>query len=167
MECNAWSTARDTGVQMCCMNNAWDHSHCFSCLTLQCLGSHASRPCSLEGTLTPLLVSHAWQIVHVHDTHSPENRAEHYCKLPVLVLVRMLQKCFCLLQHIGITLQSNSSTNWFKGHYQHPNTYFQLPLQMAAERESARYLANGMLQLQHIHTQEQGFAPYLHIAIPY
>ncbi|KAL3149709.1 hypothetical protein ABBQ38_013538 [Trebouxia sp. C0009 RCD-2024] len=45
-------------------------------------------------------------------------------------------------QHISITLQSNSSINWFKGHYQHPNTYFQLPLQMAAERESARYLAN-------------------------
>ncbi|DBB06884.1 TPA: hypothetical protein ACH3X3_009543 [Trebouxia sp. C0006] len=46
-------------------------------------------------------------------------------------------------QHISFTLQSNSSTNWFKGHYQNPNTYFQLPLQMAAERETARHLANG------------------------
>jgi hypothetical protein len=48
-----------------------------------------------------------------------------------------------MLQHISFTLQSNSSTNWFKGHYQDPNTYFQLPLQMAAERETARRLANG------------------------
>ena len=55
----------------------------------------------------------------------------------------MSKSLSCLLQHISITLQSNSSINWFKGHYQHPNTYFQLPLQMAAERESARYLANG------------------------
>ncbi|DBA85756.1 TPA: hypothetical protein ACH3X1_005317 [Trebouxia sp. C0004] len=46
-------------------------------------------------------------------------------------------------QHISFTLQSNSSTNWFKGHYQNPNTYFQLPLQMAVERETARHLANG------------------------
>lgn len=48
-----------------------------------------------------------------------------------------------MLQHISFTLQSNSSTNWFKGHYQNPTTYFQLPLQMAAERETARHLANG------------------------
>ncbi len=48
-----------------------------------------------------------------------------------------------MLQHISFALQSNSSTNWFKGHYQNPNTYFQLPVQMAAERETARHLANG------------------------
>ncbi|DBA88907.1 TPA: hypothetical protein ACH3X2_000146 [Trebouxia sp. C0005] len=46
-------------------------------------------------------------------------------------------------QHISFTLQTNSSTNWFKGHYQNPNIYIQLPLQMAAERETARHLANG------------------------
>ncbi len=59
-----------------------------------------------------------------------------------------------ILQHISFTLQSNSSTNWFKGHYQNPNTYFQLPLQMAAERETARHLANGESsthpRLQHV-----------------
>jgi len=48
-----------------------------------------------------------------------------------------------VLQHVSFSLQSNSSTDWFKGHYQHPNTYLQLPLQMAAERETARHLANG------------------------
>lgn len=59
-------------------------------------------------------------------------------------LATSLQPCLVVvLQHISFTLQSNSSTNWFKGHYQNPNTYFQLPLQMAAERETARHLANG------------------------
>ena len=55
----------------------------------------------------------------------------------------MQTACSCLLQRISFTLQSNSSINWFKGHYQHPNTYMQLPLQMAAEREIARYLSSG------------------------
>ena len=50
----------------------------------------------------------------------------------------------CWLQHISFVLQSNTSANWFKGQYQNPNTYCQLPLQMAVERETARYLANSM-----------------------
>ena len=80
----------------------------------------------------------------------------------------MLAECLCLLQRISVTLQSNSSINWFKGHYQHPNTYFQLPLQMAAERESARYLANGTLQLQHIHMHKQAVQslPYTWPCLP-
>lgn len=51
---------------------------------------------------------------------------------------------YLLLQHISYVLQSNTSANWFKGHYQNPNTYYQVPLQLAAERATARYLTNGM-----------------------
>ena len=35
------------------------------------------------------------------------------------------------------------STQWFKGKYQNPNTYIQLPLQSATEREITRLLATG------------------------
>lgn len=50
-----------------------------------------------------------------------------------------------MLQHISYVLQSNTSANWFKGHYQNPSTYYQLPLQVAAERATAHFLANGSL----------------------
>ncbi|KAK9864302.1 hypothetical protein WJX84_009142 [Apatococcus fuscideae] len=44
-------------------------------------------------------------------------------------------------QGISYTLQTNSTTQWFKGKYQNPNTYIQLPLQSATEREITRLLA--------------------------
>jgi hypothetical protein len=43
-------------------------------------------------------------------------------------------------RQLGFAIQTNSSVQWFKGGYQHPNTYVQLPLQVAVEREVARYL---------------------------
>lgn len=75
------------------------------------------------------------------------NTYNHVLCLVFAALSHPKQAChvFVVLQHISFTLQSNSTTNWFKGHYQNPNTYFQLPLQMAAERETARHLANGEL----------------------
>ncbi|KAI3423876.1 hypothetical protein D9Q98_009710 [Chlorella vulgaris] len=42
---------------------------------------------------------------------------------------------------LGFTVQTNSSVQWFKGSYQHPNTYIQLPLQVAVEREVVRYMS--------------------------
>ncbi|KAK9831648.1 hypothetical protein WJX74_004219 [Apatococcus lobatus] len=45
-------------------------------------------------------------------------------------------------QIVAYTLQTNSTTQWFKGKYLNPNTYIQLPLQNAAEREIARSLAS-------------------------
>ncbi|KAL4434281.1 hypothetical protein ABPG75_000722 [Micractinium tetrahymenae] len=41
---------------------------------------------------------------------------------------------------LTFSIQTNSSVQWFKGRYQHPNTYIQLPLQVAVEREIARHL---------------------------
>lgn len=39
---------------------------------------------------------------------------------------------------IDFTLQTNSSVKAFKGQFQHPNFFFQIPLQMAVEREIVR-----------------------------
>lgn len=39
---------------------------------------------------------------------------------------------------IDFTLQTNSTIKFFKGQFQHPNFFFQLPLQMAVEREIVR-----------------------------
>ncbi|CAG9464789.1 unnamed protein product [Pedinophyceae sp. YPF-701] len=43
------------------------------------------------------------------------------------------------VQDVGFVVQTNSTTQWFKGQFQHPNSYAQLPLQLAAE--SALYRA--------------------------
>lgn len=42
---------------------------------------------------------------------------------------------------VGFEVQTNSSVQWFKGNYQNPNTYIQMPLQAAVEREIVRLLA--------------------------
>ncbi|GMH33239.1 hypothetical protein BSKO_01073 [Bryopsis sp. KO-2023] len=39
---------------------------------------------------------------------------------------------------IDFTLQTNSTVKFFKGNFQHPNFFFQVPLQMAVEREIVR-----------------------------
>lgn len=41
---------------------------------------------------------------------------------------------------LDFIIQTNTTLQFFKGHFQHPNTYIQLPLQMAIEREATRYL---------------------------
>ncbi|KFM28559.1 ABC transporter A family member 2 [Auxenochlorella protothecoides] len=41
-------------------------------------------------------------------------------------------------RNVAFTIQVNSSVQWFKGDWQHPNTYVQLPLQAAVERELVR-----------------------------
>jgi ABC-type multidrug transport system ATPase subunit len=48
---------------------------------------------------------------------------------------------------ISFSLQTNSSVQWFKGQWQDPNTYIQLPLQVAVEREIARIMTGGNVQL--------------------
>lgn len=40
---------------------------------------------------------------------------------------------------IGFVLQSNSTVKYFRNRFEDPNFYYQVPLQVAAERESARY----------------------------
>ncbi|GFR51512.1 hypothetical protein Agub_g13927, partial [Astrephomene gubernaculifera] len=46
----------------------------------------------------------------------------------------------------GFILQTNTTVKYFKGKYQHPNKFVQLPLQVAVHREIARYqLANSGL----------------------
>jgi len=44
--------------------------------------------------------------------------------------------------NIGFSIQTNSSVQWFKGKFQDPNLYVQLPLQVAIEREASKILAN-------------------------
>ena len=39
---------------------------------------------------------------------------------------------------LSFTIQTNSSVQWFKGVYQDPVLYVQLPLQVAVQREAAR-----------------------------
>lgn len=43
---------------------------------------------------------------------------------------------------IGFSIQTNSSVQWFKGKFQDPNLYVQLPLQVAIEREVSTLLSN-------------------------
>ncbi len=45
----------------------------------------------------------------------------------------------------GFLLQTNTTVKYFKGTYQNPNFFVQLPLQSAVQREIARYL---MLQVR-------------------
>ena len=45
-------------------------------------------------------------------------------------------------QSIGFAVQTNSSVQWFKGKFQDPNLYAQLPVQAAVEREIVRALAD-------------------------
>jgi hypothetical protein len=42
-------------------------------------------------------------------------------------------------RQLGFIVQTNSSVQWFKGKYQDPNTYIQLPLQVTVEREVVRH----------------------------
>ena len=42
---------------------------------------------------------------------------------------------------VGFSVMSNSSIQWFKGHFQDPNLYAQLPVQSAIEREIFKLLA--------------------------
>ena len=44
-------------------------------------------------------------------------------------------------ESIGFSVQTNSSVQWFKGKFQDPNMYAQLPVQVAVEREIVRALA--------------------------
>lgn len=44
---------------------------------------------------------------------------------------------------MSFSLQTNTSVQWFKGEWQDPNTYVQLPLQVAVEREITRVLTGG------------------------
>ncbi|KAK9828716.1 hypothetical protein WJX72_001692 [[Myrmecia] bisecta] len=60
---------------------------------------------------------------------------------------------------INFVVQTNSTVQWFKGAFQNPNTYVQLPLQMAVEREVSRYLT-GDTQL----VWDVGFTPFPHPA---
>ena len=43
-------------------------------------------------------------------------------------------------ENIGFSVQTNSSVQWFKGQFQDPNLYAQLPVQVAVEREIVRYV---------------------------
>lgn len=43
---------------------------------------------------------------------------------------------------IDFTLQTNSSVKFWRGEFRDPNTYVQVPLQVATEREIVRYLGN-------------------------
>jgi hypothetical protein len=44
-------------------------------------------------------------------------------------------------QSIGFAVQTNTSVQWFKGTFQDPNLYIQLPVQVAVERELVRLLS--------------------------
>lgn len=43
-------------------------------------------------------------------------------------------------ESIGFSIQTNSSVQWFKGKFQDPNLYAELPVQVAVEREIVRTL---------------------------
>lgn len=45
---------------------------------------------------------------------------------------------------IGYGVQTNSTTLSSRGHYENPTMAFQIPLQLAAEREISRYLIRGI-----------------------
>jgi hypothetical protein len=46
-------------------------------------------------------------------------------------------------QHIGFSVQTNTSVQWFKGNFQDPNLYAALPVQAAVHREIARHIMGG------------------------
>lgn len=60
-------------------------------------------------------------------------------------------------QSIGFAVQTNTTVQWFKGTFQDPNLYIQLPLQTAVERELVRHISQkrelawnvGVVQLPH------------------
>lgn len=46
-------------------------------------------------------------------------------------------------QHIGFSVQTNTSVQWFKGRFQDPNLYAALPVQAAVQREITKQLMGG------------------------
>ncbi|KAL4424942.1 hypothetical protein ABPG77_009671 [Micractinium sp. CCAP 211/92] len=63
---------------------------------------------------------------------------------------------------LTFSIQTNSSVQWFKGRYQHPNTYIQLPLQVAVEREVARRMTGNASLRQAEPCWDVGLAQFPH-----
>lgn len=67
---------------------------------------------------------------------------------------------------IDFTLQTNSSIKFFKGVFQHPNFFFQLPIQTAVEREIVRHhlTQSGKKEVAENLSWEVGYKEYPHPA---
>ena len=55
------------------------------------------------------------------------------------------------VQRLGYGIQTNSTTNPKWGYYEDPTLKFQMPLQIAAEREIARHLMGGESSIHLLH----------------
>ena len=55
------------------------------------------------------------------------------------------------VQRLGYGIQTNSTTNPKRGYYEDPTLKFQMPLQIAVEREIARHLMGGESSIHLIH----------------